>query len=61
MHASELTDEELAALDAIEIPAAAARFNYEMPSASAALAREAPCQSQGSCLALKTPFIGAYN
>jgi hypothetical protein len=29
-HVSELTDEELAALDAMEIPAEAARYNHEM-------------------------------
>jgi prevent-host-death family protein len=30
MHVSELSDEDLAALDAVEIPAEAARYNHEM-------------------------------
>jgi len=30
MHVSELTDEEIAALDSVEIPAEAARYNHEM-------------------------------
>jgi len=30
IHVSELTDEELAALDAVEIPAEAVRYNHEM-------------------------------
>jgi hypothetical protein len=30
MHVSELTDEDLAALDAVEIPTEAARYNHEM-------------------------------
>jgi hypothetical protein len=30
MHVSELTDEDLAALDAVEIPAEATRYNHEM-------------------------------
>jgi hypothetical protein len=29
-HVSELTDEDLAALDAVEIPAEAARYNHEV-------------------------------
>ena len=30
MHVSELSDEDLAALDAVKIPAEAARYNHEM-------------------------------
>ncbi len=30
MHVSELTDEDLAALDAVKIPEEAARYNHEM-------------------------------
>jgi len=30
MHVSDLTDEELAALDSVEIPSEAARYNHEM-------------------------------
>jgi len=30
MHVSDLTDEELAALDNVEIPSEAARYNHEM-------------------------------
>ena len=30
MHASELSDEDLAALDTVELPAEAARYNHEM-------------------------------
>jgi len=30
MHVSELTEEEVAALDAVEVPAEAARYNHEL-------------------------------